>query len=175
MPPLQRSGRQHEDQPQPHSAATDYLTLTPLQILSPVSLSAPAACDSPFQIVAAALQYFKHHFPDPISNAELAQALAITEECLESSFARIRGTTVSQALQDLRLNKLFTSLTDQPRQALRRAVWACGLGETAGVLPLFEQTFGIAMPLFLRTCRRAADDRLFRRDHPEAAALVLPN
>jgi AraC-like DNA-binding protein len=174
LSPRHRSWRQHEGQPQPHCAAAAYLTLTSIQTLSPALLSAPAACDSPFQIVAAALQYFKLHFPDPISNADLAQALAITEECLEFSFARIRGTTVNQALQDLRLNKLFTSLTDQPRQALRRAVWACGLGETAGVLPLFEQTFGIAMPLFLRTCRRAADDRLFRRDHPEAAALVLP-
>ncbi len=151
------------------------MTLTPIQIPSPVLRSVPAACDSPLQIVTAALQYFKLHFPDPISSAELAQALAITEECLEFSFVRIRGMTVSQALQDLRLNKLFTSLTAQPRQALRRAVRACGLGETAGVLPLFEQTFGIAMPVFLRTCRRAADDRLFRREHPEAAALVLPN
>ena len=167
--------RQAEGQPQPPSAAAEYLTFTPIQIHSAASLSAPAACESPIQIVAAALQYFKLHFPDPISNAELAQCLATTEECLEFSFARIRGMTVSQALQDLRLNKLFTSLTAQPRQALGRAVRACGLGETAGVLPLFEQTFGIAMPLFLRTCRRAADDRLFRREHPEAAALVLPN
>jgi hypothetical protein len=52
---------------------------------------------------------------------------------------------------------------------------ACGLGCTAGVVALFEQIFGIVMPLFLLTCRRAADDRLFRRDHPQSEALVLPN
>jgi hypothetical protein len=42
-------------------------------------------------------------------------------------------------------------------------VRACGLGETVGVFPLF-----------LHICRRAADNRLYRREHPEAAALVLP-
>jgi hypothetical protein len=42
------------------------------------------------------------------------------------------------------------------------------------VLALFEQEFGIEMPLFLLTSRRAADDRLFRLEHPEAEELVLP-
>jgi hypothetical protein len=41
------------------------------------------------------------------------------------------------------------------------------------VVVLFEQEFGIAMPLFLLTCRRAADDRLFRLEQPESDALVL--
>jgi hypothetical protein len=48
------------------------------------------------------------------------------------------------------------------------------LGETAGVSALFEQEFGIDIPLFLHISRRAADDRLFRLEHPEAEALVLP-
>jgi hypothetical protein len=75
----------------------------------------------------------------------------ISEDCLDFSFDRIRGMTPAHALQDYRLNKLF-----------------------AGVLGLFELTFRIDMPLFLLTCRRAADDRLFRRQHPEPEALVLP-
>jgi hypothetical protein len=41
------------------------------------------------------------------------------------------------------------------------------------VVPLFEQTFGIEMALFLLTCRRAAEDRVFRRDHPDSRDLVL--
>lgn len=84
------------------------------------------------------------------------------------------GVTPLQALLEHRLNKLFTTLTDQPRQGLSRAVSACGLGQTTDVLRLFEQEFGIAMPLFLLTCRRAADDRLFRLTHPEPEALVIP-
>jgi len=41
------------------------------------------------------------------------------------------------------------------------------------VLELFEQEFGIAIALFLLTCRRATDDRLIRLEHQEADALVL--
>jgi hypothetical protein len=103
------------------------------------------------QIVADTLRYFGRHFRDPIAIGELAQMLGISEDCLDFSFDRIRGMTPAQALQDYRLNKLF-----------------------AGVLGLFELTFRIDMPLFLLTCRRAADDRLFRRQHPEPEAWVLP-
>lgn len=134
----------------------------------------PPACGSPIRIVADALQYFRRHCHDPIAIAELAEVLGISEACLDFSFDQIRGMTPAQALQEHRLNKLFAALTEQPRQGLGRAIRACGLGQTAGVVSLFEQTFGIDMPLFLLTCRRAADDRLFRRAHPEPQALVLP-
>lgn len=136
--------------------------------------SAPLGCGNPVEVVHAALLYFGLHFPDPIPMPELAQALGTTLACLDFSFDHIRGVTPVQALLEHRLNRLFTTLTAQPRQGLSRAVRACGLGDTTGVLTLFEREFGIAMPLFLLTCRRAADDRLFRRSHPERAALVLP-
>jgi methylphosphotriester-DNA--protein-cysteine methyltransferase len=125
------------------------------------------------QVVVKARQYFGLHFQEPIAIAEVSHALGISQYCLELSFDLVRGMTPAQALQEHRLNRLFAALTDQPRQGLKRAIQACGLDRTAGVVALFEQTFGIDMPLFLRTCRRAADDRLFRRDHPEAEALVL--
>jgi hypothetical protein len=41
------------------------------------------------------------------------------------------------------------------------------------MVALFDQEFGIAMHLFLLTCHRAAVDRLFRLEHPEANALVI--
>lgn len=132
-------------------------------------------CASPTQIVSDALRYFGMHFHEPIAIRELARSLGISEHCLSVSFDRIRGMTPAEALQEHRLNRLFTSLSDQPRQGLGPAIRACGLGQTNGVIALFEQTFGIDMPLFLLTCRRAADDRLFRRQHPEAEALVLPS
>lgn len=134
-----------------------------------------ARCSSPMQVVATTLRYFNLHFPEPIQIAEVGPLLGIAEECLDFSFDQVRGMTPAQALLDLRLNQLFTTLTQEPRQGLGRAVQACGLGPTPGVLTLFEQAFGIAMPLFLLTCRRAADDRQFRRVHPEPEALVLPS
>lgn len=126
------------------------------------------------QLVSAALRYFGLHFSDPIQIPDLADLLGTSVACLDFSFDRIRGVTPARALQEHRLNKLFVVLTDQPRQGLGRAIRACGLGQTTGVLALFEEEFGIDMPLFLLTCRRAADDRLFRLQHPEADALVLP-
>ena len=125
------------------------------------------------QVVADALHYFGQHFRDLIQIPSMAESLGISLHCLNFSFDRIKSVTPLQALQEHRLNKLFVALTDQPRQGLGRAIRACGLAETPGVLALFEQEFGIGMPLFLLTCRRAADDRLFRLEHPEADALVL--
>ena len=137
--------------------------------------AAAEACGSPIRIVAEALQFFSQHFTDPIAIRDVVLALGISEDCLEFCFDQIRGMTPAEALQEHRLNKLFAALTNQPRQGLSRAIRACGLGQTDGVVPLFEQTFGIDMPLFLLTCRRAADDRLFRRMHPDPRALVLPS
>jgi AraC-like DNA-binding protein len=126
------------------------------------------------QVVAKARQYFGLHFQEPIVITEIPHALGISEACLDFSFDQVRGMTPAQALQEHRLNRLFAALTDQPRQDLKGAIQACGLDGTAGVVALFEQAFGIDMPLFLLTCRRAADDRLFRQEHPEAEALLLP-
>jgi len=125
------------------------------------------------QIVGQALQYFSLHFRETFATSDILKALEISEDCLDFSFDQVRGMTPAQALQDHRLNQLFAALTQQPRQGLGHAIEACGLGQTRGVVPLFEQTFGIEMPLFLLTCRRAADDRRFRRLHPEPGALVL--
>ena len=142
--------------------------------MSQVDESVPSGCESPMQVVADALHYFGQHFSEPIQIPSMAESLGISLDCLNFSFEHIRGVTPLQALQEHRLNKLFFALTDQPRQDLGRAIRACGLAETTGVLALFEQEFGIDMPLFLLTCRRAADDRLFRLEHPEAESLVLP-
>ena len=134
----------------------------------------PRGCGNPIQVVADALHYFSQNFRDSIQIPSMAESLGISSDCFNFSFEHIRRVTPLQALQEHRLNKLFVALTDQPRQDLGRAIRACGLAETTGVLALFEQEFGIDMPLFLLTCRRAADDRLFRLEHPEAEALVLP-
>ena len=134
----------------------------------------PVACNSPMQIIATVRQHFGLHFQESIDLGRLPALLGISEYCLDLSFEQVRGISLAQALQEHRLNKLFAVLTDQPRQGLGHAIAACGLSQTQGVVALFEQAFGIEMPLFLRTCRRAADDRSFRKDHPDAEALVLP-
>lgn len=134
----------------------------------------PLDCSNPRQVVSEASHYFGRHFSEPIAMPALADSLGTSLRCLDFSFDQICGVSPAQALQDHRLNQLFMVLTDHPRQGLGRAIRACGLGETPGVRALFEQEFGIDIPLFLHISRRAADDRLFRLEHPEAEALVLP-
>lgn len=154
--------------------AAEAMRLVPREWLQNSSKTDPHPAPSPMQIVAQALRYFSLHFPDPIALDDLALALGTSPDCLDFSFDQVRGMTPAEALQDHRLNQLFSALTDQPYQGLAAAIRACGLDKTSGVLALFEQTFGIDIHLFLITCRRAADDRQFRRLHPEASALVLP-
>lgn len=127
------------------------------------------------QVVTQALQYFSEHFKCPLAIEDVADAIGTSEGFLDLSFECIRGITPALALREHRLNRLFQSLSDQPRQGLSGAIRACGLGCTRGVVQLFEQEFGIDMPLFLLTCRRADDDRRFRRLHPEPSALTLPS
>ncbi|MBM5797064.1 MAG: hypothetical protein FJ060_02700 [Cyanobacteria bacterium K_Offshore_0m_m2_072] len=121
-----------------------------------------------------AMSYFAQHFADPNALTTLHEALGTSDECLDFSFDHVRGMTPAEALLDHRLNHLFATLSDHPRQGLGSAIHACGLGQTMNVVRRFETAFGIDMPLFLLTCRRAAEDRLFRQSHPEAEALVLP-
>ena len=137
----------------------------------PGSTSVP----TPMEVVGHAMRYFAQHFQESLVIAQVAEALGIGEARLDNCFDQIRGMTPALALREHRLNQLFQALSDQPRQGLGCAIQSCGLGQTQGVVALFEQEFGIDMPLFLLTCRRAADDRLFRQLHPEAAALVLPS
>ena len=125
------------------------------------------------RVVIEALRYFSQHSGNPIVMAEMARSLGISEADLHGSFDAIRGMTAAEALLEHRLNRLFQALTDQPRQGLRQAIQACGLAQTSHVVQRFERAFGITMPLFLLTCRRADEDRRFRRQHPEAEALVL--
>ena len=106
-------------------------------------------------ILAQCLEYFAHHFQEPIAIEELGISLGHSQLCVDYSFEQVRGMTAAEALQNHRLNQLLATLTEQPRQGLHHAIEACGLGQTTGVVGLFEQTFGIAMPLFLLTSRRA--------------------
>jgi methylphosphotriester-DNA--protein-cysteine methyltransferase len=99
------------------------------------------------------------------------KALGISQTCLNLSFEKIQGMTPAEAKLEQRLSKLFAALYRSAAQGLRRAIQACdGACTAAGVVRLVEQTTGIEMPLFLLTGRRTADDRLFRRVHPEAEA-----
>ncbi|MCU0529030.1 MAG: AraC family transcriptional regulator [Cyanobium sp. Prado107] len=140
-----------------------------------VPSNCPEAGHSGLMVVGRTLHYFARHFHEPIAISDVAGHLGISEDCLDFCFDQTRGMTPAEALQQHRLNRLFHTITEKPRQGLRKAIRSCGLGEGGSTVELFERTFGIEMPLFLLTCRRAAEDRAFRRSHPSADRLVLPS
>ena len=106
--------------------------------------------------------------------AELARGLGVSEQRLSRCFDCARGITPSEALLEFRLNRLFQTFREQPSQRLRRSIQACGLGQTAHIVQLFEDSFGIALVPFLLTCRRAQEDPAYRRLHPQRQHMVLP-
>lgn len=135
----------------------------------------PVVCQRPMQIVAMVQQYFVLHSQEFIDISNLHALLGISKHChLESGFKQVRGVSLAQALQEHRLNRLLDSLTDHSRQGLGHVIKASGLSKTKGVVAFFEQAFGIKMSFFMLICRRAAEDRLFRKPHPDPEALVLP-
>ncbi|MCP9928407.1 AraC family transcriptional regulator [Cyanobium sp. CH-040] len=140
-----------------------------------VPRNCPEAGHSGPMVVSRTLHYFARHFREPIAISDVAGHLGISEDCLDFCFDQTRGMTPAEALLQHRLNRLFHTITEQPKQGLRKAIRSCGLGEGGRTVELFERTFGIEMPLFLLTCRRAAEDRAFRRLHPSADRLVLPS
>lgn len=133
------------------------------------------AGQSGLMVVGRTLHYFARHFREPIAISDVAGHLGISEDCLDFCFDQARGMTPAEALQSHRLNRLFHTITDQPHQGLREAIRSCGLGGGRRTIEQFERHFGIDMPLFLLTCRRAAEDRAFRRRHPTPDQLVLPS
>lgn len=124
-------------------------------------------------VVGRALSYFSSHFREPITISDVSSHLGISEDCLDFCFDQARGMTPAEALLQHRLHRLFETITEQPQQGLRNAIRNCGLGGGAQTIRLFERTFGIDMPLFLLTCRRAAEDRAFRRRNPGSHQLVV--
>jgi AraC-like DNA-binding protein len=126
-------------------------------------------------LVGEALRFFALHFRQPLPIEELARGVGVSEQRLTRCFDCARGITPSQALLEFRLNRLFQTFREQPSQRLRRSIQDCGLGQTAHIVQLFEDSFGIALIPFLLTCRRAQADRAFRRLHPQRHHLVLPS
>ncbi|MFZ0407041.1 MAG: helix-turn-helix domain-containing protein [Cyanobium sp.] len=125
-------------------------------------------------LVGEALKFFSLHFRQPLPLEALARGIGVSEHHLVICFARARGITPNEALLEFRLNRLFQTLREHPSQSLRRSIRECGLTHTDQLIQMFESSFGIAMAPFLLTCRRAQQDRAFRRLHPHRRQLVLP-
>lgn len=124
-------------------------------------------------LVSQAIHYFDHHYGEPIHIAGVACSLGVSEGCLALCFDHCHGRTPWQALQQVRLNRLYEAIAHRPATPLEQLVQRCGLLPVTEANRAFQQAFGIDLGSFRRTSHRAAQDRRFRRNHPEPGALVL--
>lgn len=124
-------------------------------------------------LVNQATAYFARHYGEPIQMAHLASELGVSEGCLALCFDHCHGRTPWQALQQLRLNRLYEAIARQPGDPLEHLVGHCGLLPVTEANRAFQQAFGIDLGSFRRTSHRAEEDRRFRRNHPDAADLVV--
>jgi transcriptional regulator GlxA family with amidase domain len=124
-------------------------------------------------LVSEAIDYFSIHYGEPIRIAGVASQLGVSEGCLALCFDHCYGRTPWQALQQLRLNRLFEAIASRPSAPLEQTVGLCGLLPVTEANRAFQQAFGIDLGSFRRTSHRASEDRHFRRDHPDAADLVI--
>jgi transcriptional regulator GlxA family with amidase domain len=126
------------------------------------------------RLVNGATSYFGAHYGEPIRIASVASRLGVSEGCLDLCFDLCRGRTPWETLQQLRLSRLFEAISEQPGQGIESHVQRCGLLTVTEANQAFQRAFGIDLGSFRHSCRRAAADRRFRRSHPDAADLVLP-
>ena len=120
----------------------------------PVTLSDQTA------VVNEAVRYFGDHFGESIALDAMAATLGVDEEWLDLCFDHCRGKTPYQALQQVRLSRLFDRIAREPQCTLQQQVSRCGLSSVMSANHSFEDLFGIGLVPFRRVCRRAVADRL---------------
>ena len=125
----------------------------------------PVALSDQMAVVNQAVRYFAVHFSESISLDAMAAALGVNEEWLDLCFDHCRGKTPYQALQQVRLSRLFEGIAREPQCTLQQQVNRCGLSSVISANHSFEDLFGIGLAPFRRVCRRAVADRQSAR-HP---------
>jgi AraC-like DNA-binding protein len=110
-------------------------------------------------VVNQAVRYFGDHFSEAISLDAMAASLGVNEEWLDLCFDHCRGKTPYQALQQVRLSRLFDGIAREPQCTLQQQVSRCGLSSVMSANHSFEDLFGIGLAPFRRVCRRAVADR----------------
>lgn len=122
----------------------------------------PVARSQQLEVVHRAGRYFAHHFSEDIEFDAVARSIGVSAEWLDLCFDLCHGKTPFQALQHVRLSRLFEGIAAQPQSTLQHQVHRCGLASVMAANRLFEDLFGIGLAPFRRVCRRAAEDRLLR-------------
>jgi methylphosphotriester-DNA--protein-cysteine methyltransferase len=125
-------------------------------------------------VVRSALLLIADHVADPALNALwISETLAISPEELDAAFSAHRPLSCDMSILNHRLSRLFERITAEPHTALEQQVIACGLASIEAADHHFRACFGIDLNAFHAVSLRAADDRQFRRSHPQRRSLII--
>ena len=128
----------------------------------------------PEVVAQYALALIANHFTEHGLNALwICSQLAISQQELNGAFAQNRRFDCDQIILNFRLCRLFEQITSQPEIPLKQQVSSCGLGSIQDTDLHFRNCFGIALRSFHDVSLRAAEDRRFRRSHPQRSSLII--
>ncbi|QJU53909.1 AraC family transcriptional regulator [Herbiconiux sp. KACC 21604] len=105
------------------------------------ALSAPVAAPSP-RLVARAVEHLEADLAAPISSAQLAAAVGVSERTLYDAFRRAVGTSPQRHLRELRLDRARQALVDGSCDSVAQAAHAVGLHHLGRFAALYRQRFG---------------------------------
>jgi len=134
---------------------------SPQQRPHPSVVMVPIALTDQLELVNQAMRYFSDHFTESIELESMAETLGVNGDWLDLCFDHCRGKTPFQALQHLRLSRLFKGIASEPQRTLQQQVNRCGLTSVMSANQAFEQLFGIGLASFRRMCRRTLNARQF--------------
>ena len=118
----------------------------------------------PEVVAQYALALIANHFTEHGLNALwICSQLAISQQELNGAFAQNRRFDCDQVILNFR----------QPEIPLEQQVSSCGLGSIQDTDLHFRNCFGIALRSFHDVSLRAAEDRRFRRSHPQRSSLII--
>ena len=115
---------------------------------------------APGALVEETIHYVEAHFSESLSLSRIAGHLFVTPSYLSRLFHRCTGKTFSAFLQETRLEKARTLLTDSPLSITEIAA-ATGLGTASHLGALFRRAYGASPNAYRRS---AAKNRYFRRE-----------
>ena len=125
-------------------------------------------------VVRSAFVLIANHYPErDLSASWLSDRLGISPKDLEAAFRQHHSLACDLSILNYRLSRLFERITTQPQTALEQQVMTCGLGSIQAADQHFLASFGITLEAFHAVSLRAAEDRQFRRRHPNPDSLII--
>lgn len=110
---------------------------------APAEASAPAAAKSGHQLVEEALRYMQEHYPEPITQPEVAQVLGVSASYLSTLFSRHGEMGFAECLNRIRIERACDYFVDLQMKTYEVA-FRVGFRDEKYFSNVFKKVMGIA-------------------------------